>query len=88
MQAYSHSQTQCSRGADWFQFPVLLEQVVFRNVHMLLMDTATTEYLFCCDFFGENTVFKELFFPIISVVENDFNDAVQVITLLHSYVPV
>lgn len=26
-------------------------QVIFRNVHKLLLDTATSEYLFCCDFF-------------------------------------
>ncbi|GMH45399.1 hypothetical protein BSKO_13356 [Bryopsis sp. KO-2023] len=52
-------------------------EVMFRNVHKLLMDTATTEYLFCCDFFGEDTVFQELFAPIIGVVEGDFTDVVQ-----------
>ena len=36
-------------------------QVLFRSVSKLLMDTATAEYLFCCDFFQEDTIFTELF---------------------------
>lgn len=49
-----------------------------RNVHKLLMDTATSEYLFCCDFFEDESVFRELFAPIVSVVEGDLANALQV----------
>lgn len=42
------------------------------------MDTATTEYLFCRDFFNDDGVFRELFAPIIGVVEGEFNAAIQV----------
>lgn len=56
----------------------MYEQVMFRNVHKLLMDTATTEYLFCMDFFVEDAVFKELFAPIVAVVESYFSGVVQV----------
>eukprot|EP00210_Caulerpa_lentillifera_P001709 g1642.t1 len=52
-------------------------EVIFRNVHKLLMDTATTEYLFCCDFFNESEIFKELFQPIIAVVEGEFTSIMQ-----------
>lgn len=52
-------------------------EVVFRNVHKLLMDTATTEFLFCCDFFEDEACFRELFSPIVSVVEGDLAQALQ-----------
>lgn len=42
------------------------------------MDTASTEYLFCCDFFAESEVFGELFQPIIAVVESEFTSVVHV----------
>lgn len=42
------------------------------------MDTATSEYLFCCDFFEDESVFRELFAPIVSVVEGDLANALQV----------
>lgn len=42
------------------------------------MDTATTEYLFCCDFFAESEVFRELFQPIVSAVEAEFTTMVHV----------
>ena len=42
------------------------------------MDTATTEYLFCCDFFAESEVFRELFQPIIAVVEGEFTSTMHV----------
>ncbi|GLC44043.1 hypothetical protein PLESTB_000222700 [Pleodorina starrii] len=56
---------------DGQKFPY---EVIFRNVHKLLLDTATSEYLFCCDFFDEDEglpVFKDMFAPIVAVVEGD-----------------
>lgn len=52
-------------------------EVIFRNVHKLLMDTATSEFLFCLDFFEREEVFKELFGPVVAVVEYDLTTAVQ-----------
>jgi vacuolar protein sorting-associated protein 52 len=45
---------------------------------MLLMDTATSEYLFCCDFFQEDTVFSELFAATLAVVESALGAQLQV----------
>lgn len=53
-------------------------QVVFRNVHKLLMDTATSEFFFALDFFEDESVFRELLAPIVAVVEQDLAAAVQV----------
>jgi vacuolar protein sorting-associated protein 52 len=53
-------------------------QVLFRSVNKLLMDTATSEYLFCADFFGEDAVFHELFGPTLSAVEAHLSTTVQV----------
>ncbi|KAH9781922.1 vacuolar protein sorting-associated protein 52 A [Citrus sinensis] len=36
-------------------------EVLFRSLHKLLMDTATSEYLFCDDFFGEESIFYDIF---------------------------
>ncbi|XP_009779058.1 vacuolar protein sorting-associated protein 52 A-like isoform X1 [Nicotiana sylvestris] len=36
-------------------------EVLFRSLHKLLMDTASSEYLFCDDFFGEQTMFYDIF---------------------------
>ncbi|MEW5309332.1 MAG: hypothetical protein WDW38_001227 [Sanguina aurantia] len=52
-------------------------EVVFRNVHKLLMDTATSEFFFALDFFGDESVWRELLAPIIAVVEQDLAAAVQ-----------
>lgn len=49
---------------------MLCLQLLFRSVNKLLMDTATSEYLFCSDFFQEATVFYELFAPTLQVVES------------------
>ncbi|KXZ50200.1 hypothetical protein GPECTOR_17g837 [Gonium pectorale] len=49
-------------------------EVIFRNVHKLLLDTATSEFLFCADFFDEDEglpVFRDMFGPIVAVVEGD-----------------
>ncbi len=63
----------------------LMRQVIFRNVHKLLLDTATSEYLFCCDFFDEDEglpVFRDLFAPIVGVVESDLAHNLQVRTAI------
>lgn len=52
-------------------------EVLFRSVNKLLMDTATSEYLFCADFFGEDAVFHELFGPTLSAVESHLSTTVQ-----------
>jgi hypothetical protein len=55
-------------------------QVIFRNVNKLLVDTATSEYVFCCDFFDDDEglpVFKDLFAPIVAVVESDLAHSLQ-----------
>ena len=49
---------------------MLCLQLLFRSVNKLLMDTATSEYLFCSDFFQEAAVFHELFAPTLQVVES------------------
>jgi hypothetical protein len=53
-------------------------QVIFRNVHKLLVDTASSEFLFCLDFWEDESVFKELFGPVVAVVESDLATQLQV----------
>ena len=53
-------------------------QVLFRSVNKLLMDTATAEYLFCCDFFQEDTIFSQLFTATLAVVESSLAASIQV----------
>lgn len=48
-------------------------EVLFRSLHKLLMDTATSEYLFCDDFFGEESVFNEIFSGPFAVIDEHFN---------------
>ncbi|XP_028059466.1 vacuolar protein sorting-associated protein 52 A isoform X1 [Camellia sinensis] len=48
-------------------------EVLFRSLHKLLMDTASSEYLFCDDFFGEESVFHEIFAGPIAVIDEHFN---------------
>ena len=52
-------------------------QVVFRSVNKLLMDTATSEYLFCADFFAEDAVFHELLAATLAAVESNLATSVQ-----------
>ena len=52
-------------------------QVVFRSVNKLLMDTATSEYLFCADFFAEDAVFHELLAATLAAVESNLGTSVQ-----------
>ncbi|KAJ8770375.1 hypothetical protein K2173_014988 [Erythroxylum novogranatense] len=48
-------------------------EVLFRSLHKLLMDTATSEYLFCDEFFGEESIFYEIFAGPFAVVDEHFN---------------
>jgi len=48
-------------------------EVLFRSLHKLLMDTATSEYLFCIDFFGEDSIFYEIFSGPFTVIDEHFN---------------
>ncbi|OAY84151.1 Vacuolar protein sorting-associated protein 52 A [Ananas comosus] len=48
-------------------------EVLFRSLHKLLMDTATSEYLFCDDFFGEESIFHEIFTGPFQVIDDHFN---------------
>lgn len=47
-------------------------EVLFRSLHKLLMDTATSEYVFCGDFFGEESVFYEIFSGPFAVIDEHF----------------
>nr|XP_043606974.1 vacuolar protein sorting-associated protein 52 A [Erigeron canadensis]XP_043606975.1 vacuolar protein sorting-associated protein 52 A [Erigeron canadensis] len=47
-------------------------EVLFRSLHKLLMDTATSEYVFCGDFFGEESVFNEIFSGPFAVLDEHF----------------
>jgi hypothetical protein len=44
---------------------------VFRSVHKLLLDTATAEYLFCLDFWDDESVFSRCLRPAARLVEED-----------------
>ncbi|KAK4786300.1 hypothetical protein SAY86_002989 [Trapa natans] len=48
-------------------------EVLFRSLHKLLMDTATSEYLFCDDFFGEESIFFDIFSGPFAVIEEHLN---------------
>lgn len=48
-------------------------EVLFRSLHKLLMDTASSEYLFCDDFFGEESIFYEIFAGPLAVIDEHFN---------------
>lgn len=52
-------------------------QMLFRSVNKLLIDTATTEYLFCVEFFQEDAVFNELFAASLAVVESALSAQLQ-----------
>ncbi|GAA0149529.1 membrane traffic protein [Lithospermum erythrorhizon] len=47
-------------------------EVLFRSLHKLLMDTATSEYLFCDDFFGEESMFNDIFSGPFAVIDEHF----------------
>ncbi|XP_021287595.1 vacuolar protein sorting-associated protein 52 A [Herrania umbratica] len=48
-------------------------EVLFRSLHKLLMDTATSEYLFCDEFFGEESIFYDIFAGPFAVIDEHFN---------------
>ncbi|GFY89097.1 Vps52 / Sac2 family [Actinidia rufa] len=48
-------------------------EVLFRSLHKLLMDTASSEYLFCDDFFGEESIFYEIFAGPFTVIHEHFS---------------
>lgn len=52
--------------------------MLFRSLQKLLMDTAAHEYLFCCDFWGEDGVYTELFTPVLGFVETSLSAVLQV----------
>lgn len=47
-------------------------------MHKLLMDTSTSEYLFCLEFFQETSVYHELIAPTQNVVETSLAAQLQV----------
>ena len=47
-------------------------------MHKLLIDTATSEFFFCREFFDSDSVYKGLFVPIVQVVESDLAESLQV----------
>lgn len=51
-------------------------EVLFRSLHKLLMDSATSEYLFCADFFGEESIFSEIFAGPLAVIDEHFNSII------------
>ena len=58
--------------------PPSVFQVLFRSANKLLMDTATSEYLFCADFFSESAIFHELFAATLAAVGAHLASSVQV----------
>ena len=60
-------------------------QAIFRSVSKLLMDTATSEYLFCCSFFQDDAIFHELFAATLTVVEASLAAMLQVRAPLTGY---
>ncbi|XP_041008150.1 vacuolar protein sorting-associated protein 52 A-like isoform X1 [Juglans microcarpa x Juglans regia] len=48
-------------------------EMLFRSLHKLLMDTATSEYHFCDDFFVEESMFYEIFAGPFAVIDEHFN---------------
>jgi len=47
-------------------------EALFRSAHKLLMDSATSEYLFCHDFWaGDQAIFHEVFAPAVAAVEEN-----------------
>ncbi|GAQ91388.1 vacuolar protein sorting-associated protein [Klebsormidium nitens] len=53
-------------------------EALFRSLHKLLMDTATSEYLFCMEFFGEEAVFDAIFAGVFAVIDESFEKVLPV----------
>lgn len=60
--------------ANKMKYPV---EAIFRSVLKLLMDTSTSEYLFCFEFFGDFEVFKDVMKGAVSVVEEQWKGVVN-----------
>lgn len=60
--------------ANKMKYPV---EAIFRSVLKLLMDTSTSEYLFCFEFFGDFEVFKDVMKGAVSVVEEHWKGVVN-----------
>ncbi|CAN1190356.1 Vacuolar protein sorting-associated protein 52 A [Linum perenne] len=68
-------------------------EVLFRSLHKLLMDTATSDfcrYLFCDNFFGEHSMFNEIFSGPLAVSDEHFSsilpnsyDAIGLMLMIH-----
>ena len=54
-------------------------EMLFRSLSKLLMDTASHEYLFCCDFWGDDgkSVYREAFSPVTSFIQASLGTAVH-----------
>ncbi|XP_031100638.1 vacuolar protein sorting-associated protein 52 A-like [Ipomoea triloba] len=48
-------------------------EVLFRSLHKLLLDTASSEYLFCDVFSGEESMFYDIFAGPFAVIDEHFN---------------
>ncbi|XP_057516594.1 vacuolar protein sorting-associated protein 52 A isoform X2 [Amaranthus tricolor] len=48
-------------------------EVLFRSLHKLLMDTASSEYIFCDEFFGEESLYYDIFAGPFGVIDEHFN---------------
>ena len=62
-------------------------EVLFRSAYKLLMDTATSEYLFCAEFWaGDHKIFNEIFLVPVAAVEENLTaylgTCVDVLTLI------
>lgn len=62
--------------AEHRRFPF---EALFRSLSKLLMDTGSHEYLFCCDFWGEDGKFayRDAFTPVISFIQASLHAAVH-----------
>ncbi|KAL4333371.1 hypothetical protein GQ457_07G021830 [Hibiscus cannabinus] len=65
-------------------------KVLFRSLYKLLMETATSEYLFFDKFFGEESIFYEIFAGPFAVIDEHFNsilpncyDAIGLMLMIH-----
>ncbi|XP_057766628.1 vacuolar protein sorting-associated protein 52 A [Salvia miltiorrhiza] len=48
-------------------------EVLFRSLHKLLMDTAASEYLFCDEFFRDQSMFYDIFAGPFTVIDEHLN---------------
>lgn len=63
--------------------PLYVAQVVFRSLHRLLADTASSEFLFAVDFWGDESVYRAAIAPSLAALETGLTAALQARTHLH-----